>query len=173
MSLFQNRKIFEAASPASTEKAGSPARVSEFASPAPSDRGTGIHEVHRALRNFQILLNTRRLYHHSHPKNLESLESTHDSLQQLVQKMGGLEIRVEREALVVARRGQGLFKQRVMQVENRCRLGAGRTSSLEQAAQTGNDNHRWDSFTLNTPNCQSSLPGAEKPGETADGFLPR
>ena len=101
MSLFQNRKIFEAASPASTEKAGSPARVSEFASPAQSDRGTGIHEVHRALRNFQILLNTRRLYHHSHPKNLESLESTHDSLQQLVQKMGGLEIRVEREALVV------------------------------------------------------------------------
>jgi hypothetical protein len=27
----------------------------------------------------------------------------------------------EREALVVARRGQGLFKQRVMHVENRCR----------------------------------------------------
>jgi hypothetical protein len=101
MSLFQNRKIFEAASPASLEQAGSPARVSEFASPAQSDRGTGIHEVHRALRNFQILLNTRRLYHHSHPKNLENLESTHDSLQQLVQKMGGLEIRVEREALVV------------------------------------------------------------------------
>ena len=28
----------------------------------------------------------------------------------------------EREALIVARRGQGLFKQRVMQVENRCRI---------------------------------------------------
>jgi hypothetical protein len=108
MSLFQNRKLFEAASagqpapsPASPEKACSPARTSEFAVAAQSDRGTGVHEVHRALRNFQILLNTRRLYHHSHPKNLESLETTHDSLQQLVQKMGGLEIRVERDALVV------------------------------------------------------------------------
>jgi predicted restriction endonuclease len=28
----------------------------------------------------------------------------------------------EREALIVARRGQGLFKQRVMQVEGRCRI---------------------------------------------------
>ena len=28
----------------------------------------------------------------------------------------------EREALIVARRGQGLFKQRVMQVETRCRI---------------------------------------------------
>ena len=28
----------------------------------------------------------------------------------------------EREALIVARRGQGLFKQRVMQIENRCRI---------------------------------------------------
>lgn len=28
----------------------------------------------------------------------------------------------EREALIVARRGQGLFKQRVMEVEHRCRI---------------------------------------------------
>jgi putative restriction endonuclease len=28
----------------------------------------------------------------------------------------------DRKALIVARRGQGLFKQRVMQIENRCRL---------------------------------------------------
>ena len=28
----------------------------------------------------------------------------------------------ERKALIVARRGQGLFKQRVMQLENRCRI---------------------------------------------------
>jgi putative restriction endonuclease len=31
-------------------------------------------------------------------------------------------LKTEREALIVARRGQGLFKQRVMQVENRCRI---------------------------------------------------
>jgi hypothetical protein len=110
MSLFQNRKIFEAASPAqpspistSAGKTGSPTPVWEFASAATSERGAGVHEVHRALKNFQILLNTRRLYHHSHPKNLESLEATHNSLQQLVQEMGGLEIRVERDALVVPR----------------------------------------------------------------------
>jgi putative restriction endonuclease len=28
----------------------------------------------------------------------------------------------DRKALIVARRGQGLFKQRVMQIENRCRV---------------------------------------------------
>src|SRR6516164_8923966 len=46
---------------------------------------------------------------------------------------------------------------------------------LEQAAQAGNAwrNHRWDSFTLNTPNWQSCLPGAKIPGEDADGFLLR
>ena len=46
---------------------------------------------------------------------------------------------------------------------------------LEQAAQAGNAwrNHRWDSFTLNTPNWQSLLPGAEIPGEDPDGFLAR
>jgi PilZ domain len=110
MSLYQNRKLFEAASAAQpsansrvAEKTAPTARVSEFAAFATSDRDAGVYEVHRALREFQILLNTRRLYHHSHPKNLESLETTHDSFQQLVQKMGGLEIRVEREALVVPR----------------------------------------------------------------------
>src|SRR5258708_12521309 len=108
MSFFQNRKIFEAPSasehrPASSgvDKTNSPAQVSEIPFAATSGRGTGIHEVHHALRDFQILLHTRRLYHHTHPKNLQSLEATSDSLQQLVQKMGGLEIRVERDSLVV------------------------------------------------------------------------
>lgn len=46
---------------------------------------------------------------------------------------------------------------------------------LEQASQAANAwrNHRWDSFTLNTPNWQSWLPGAEIPGEDRDGFLTR
>src|SRR5260370_23747734 len=108
MSFFQNRKISEAPSasehrPASSgsDKTNSPAQVSEIPFAVTSGRGTGIHEVHHALRDFQILLHTRRLYHHTHPKNLQSLEATSDSLQQLVQKMGGLEIRVERDALVV------------------------------------------------------------------------
>src|SRR6516164_1935341 len=46
---------------------------------------------------------------------------------------------------------------------------------LEQATQAGNAwrNHRWDSFTLNTPNWQSSLPGAEISSTDPDGFLSR
>jgi putative flavoprotein involved in K+ transport len=46
---------------------------------------------------------------------------------------------------------------------------------LEQAEQAGNAwrNHRWDSFTLNTPNWQSSLPGAEISSASPDGFLSR
>jgi len=108
MSFFQNRKISEAPSasehrPASSgaDQSNSLAQVSEIPFATTSERGTGIHEVHHALRDFQILLHTRRLYHHTHPKNLQSLEATSGALQQLVQKMGGLEIRVERDALVV------------------------------------------------------------------------
>ena len=46
---------------------------------------------------------------------------------------------------------------------------------LEQAARAGNAwrNHRWDSFTLNTPSWQSSLPGAEISSTNPDGFLSR
>jgi putative flavoprotein involved in K+ transport len=46
---------------------------------------------------------------------------------------------------------------------------------LEQAEKAGNAwrNHRWDSFTLNTPNWQSALPGMEAPGANPDDFLPR
>src|SRR6516225_9890295 len=46
---------------------------------------------------------------------------------------------------------------------------------LEQAAEGGNAwrNHRWDSFTLNTLNWQSWLPGADIPGKDPDGFLTR
>jgi putative flavoprotein involved in K+ transport len=34
-------------------------------------------------------------------------------------------------------------------------------------------NHRWDSFTLNTPNWQTQLPGAEYSGTDPDGFMSR
>src|SRR5215831_5634897 len=34
-------------------------------------------------------------------------------------------------------------------------------------------NHRWDSFTLNTPNWQSQLPGADHAGRDPDAFLSR
>lgn len=46
---------------------------------------------------------------------------------------------------------------------------------LEQAAASGEAwrNHRWDSFTLVTPNWTFKLPGAEYQGDAPDGFMPR
>ena len=46
---------------------------------------------------------------------------------------------------------------------------------LEQADAPANAwrNHRWDSFTLNTPNWQSQLPGAKHRAVNPDGFMTR
>ena len=46
---------------------------------------------------------------------------------------------------------------------------------LEQADKPADAwrNHRWDSFTLNTPNWQSRLPGANDPAADPDGFMSR
>src|SRR6516165_439687 len=46
---------------------------------------------------------------------------------------------------------------------------------LEQADKPAEAwrNHRWDSFTLNTPNWQSRLPGAGDPGANPGGFAAR
>ena len=46
---------------------------------------------------------------------------------------------------------------------------------LEQAEKPADAwrNHRWDSFTLNTPNWQSRLPGAGDPGPDSDAFATR
>jgi putative flavoprotein involved in K+ transport len=46
---------------------------------------------------------------------------------------------------------------------------------LEQAGRAGHTwrKHRWDSFTLVTPNWATNLPGAEYHGDDPDGFLPR
>jgi putative flavoprotein involved in K+ transport len=46
---------------------------------------------------------------------------------------------------------------------------------LEQADKPAEAwrNHRWDSFTLNTPNWQSRLPGADHSGADPDGFVSR
>ncbi len=45
---------------------------------------------------------------------------------------------------------------------------------LEQAQQAAKVwRNRWDSFTLNTPNWMTRLPGAEYQGNDPDGFMPR
>ena len=89
------------ATPAS---ASSPAPLPPAAAfPALTGRnaGIGIPEVHGALRELVILLHNKRLYHHTHPKNQESLDHAYDNLQRLAQNMNGLEIRIERDAIVV------------------------------------------------------------------------
>jgi PilZ domain. len=75
--------------------------VAEFPAPPTANSGPGIQEVHSALRELGILLHNKRLYHHTHPKNQDSLNQAYDSLQRLAQSMNGLEIRVERESIVV------------------------------------------------------------------------
>jgi hypothetical protein len=77
------------------------ARVPQFPRQLTPFRGPGVLEAHDALREFQILLHTRKLYNHAHPKTIESLERTYESLQRLTQQMNGLEIRVERDGLVI------------------------------------------------------------------------
>jgi len=106
--LFRNRKLFEpptrAALLAPTDRVGVPSIVSDnvkSAQSTPTGRNAAIPEVQTALREFQILLQTRRLYHHPHPKNIASLESTCTSLQLLAHHMNGFEIRVERDGLVI------------------------------------------------------------------------
>jgi len=46
---------------------------------------------------------------------------------------------------------------------------------LEQSDVPANAwrNHRWDSFTLNTPRWQSRLPGVQYGEDDPDGFMPR
>jgi len=109
MSLFRNRKPFDdAPAPDQVQADNAKSRATAPIShppkaplQLPSERGPGIQEVRETLRQLQIFLHTRRLYHHSHPKNLESLESTFSSLQRLAQTMNGVEFRVEREGIVV------------------------------------------------------------------------
>jgi hypothetical protein len=112
MSLFRNRQLFDDAAkdcdPGSNAAhvperqlfSHSPAALQSVMQISP-ERGAGILEVHQALRQLQILFQTRRLYHHSHPKSLQSLDASFDALQRLAQTMNGLEIRVERDGLIV------------------------------------------------------------------------
>jgi hypothetical protein len=102
MSIFRKRTPTNSgdhsrfAPPADGER-GSLVPISEF--PAPS--GFGVPEVQKALHELLILLHNKRLYQHNHPKTLESLSRTYANLRQLALSMKGLEIRVERDAIVV------------------------------------------------------------------------
>src|SRR5215475_12316602 len=79
------------------------ARVAEF--PAPTAREGG-DDLYHALRQLQILLHNKRLYHHSHPKSLESLNVAFQSLERVARAMNGLELRVEPSGIVVPKVGE-------------------------------------------------------------------
>jgi hypothetical protein len=77
------------------------APVAEIPLPSGHVSAPGVQEIHGALRNLLILLHHKRLYHHTHPKSLDGLNQAYESLQSLAQIMNGIEIRVERDAVVV------------------------------------------------------------------------
>jgi PilZ domain-containing protein len=107
MNLFRKRAATKIGEPFMP----SPANAALDRAPAPpvaesplrpsANSGPGIQEVHSVLRELVILLHNKRLYHHAHPKNQQSLDHAYDNLQRLALSMNGLEIRVERDAIVV------------------------------------------------------------------------
>jgi PilZ domain len=107
MNLFRKRAASKLGEPSMPSPANVPfdstvtPLVAEFPLRPSADSGPGIQEVHSALRELLILLHNKRLYHHAHPKNQQSLDHAYDNLQRLALSMNGLEIRVERDAIVV------------------------------------------------------------------------
>ena len=75
--------------------------LAELPARAATELGPGIEDVRSGLRGLLILLHNKRLYHHSHPKTLDSLNQAYEDLQRLTQAMNGIELRVERDSIVV------------------------------------------------------------------------
>jgi putative flavoprotein involved in K+ transport len=73
------------------------------------------------------------------------------------------------ETVIVGGGQAGLAVRHYLKRQNRPHM------VMEQAEKPANAwrNHRWDSFTLNTPNWQSGLPGVEIPGSNPNGFRSR
>jgi len=105
MNLFRKRAAKDVGSisaPADPQHQRTPLPpVAEFLQLAGRRSEPGAQEVHDALRELQILLHNKRLYHHTHPKTLDSLNQAYESLQRLAQAMNGVEIRVVRDGMVV------------------------------------------------------------------------
>src|SRR5947199_5961667 len=62
-------------------------------------------EVQHALRNLHLLIRSERLYQKDHPLRLDSLDSAYDSIRNVTELLGGLEIGVDRRGLVIPRIG--------------------------------------------------------------------
>jgi hypothetical protein len=64
-------------------------------------------QVSQALRTFNLLLRTRRLYNSSHPQVLDTLDQAYDGLLSAGASLNGLEVRVERGGIVVPQLNEG------------------------------------------------------------------
>ena len=70
-----------------------------FAEVKPADVNRTLHELH-------ILLRSKRLYEKNHPRLLESLDASYESLRSAATALNGLELRVERGGIVVPKLGE-------------------------------------------------------------------
>jgi hypothetical protein len=66
----------------------------------PNSASAKTSELHRALRQLNLLLRSERLYEKNHPRRLESLEAAYESLRGIATAWNGFELHVERGGLV-------------------------------------------------------------------------
>ncbi len=66
----------------------------------PNSPSAKTSELHRALRQLNLLLRSERLYEKNHPRRLESLEAAYESLRGIATAWNGFELHVERGGLV-------------------------------------------------------------------------
>jgi len=66
-----------------------------------------LHQASQALRDFNLLLRTARLYNATHPRALDSLDQAYDSLRTIAVEISGLEVRIERGGIVVPKLNEG------------------------------------------------------------------
>lgn len=70
----------------------------ETFTPPPDARTAGV--IH-ALRCLQLLIRSERIYDRNHPRRLESLDTSYETLHDLAGALNGIEIHIERGGLVV------------------------------------------------------------------------
>jgi hypothetical protein len=94
----------------------SPAKLrsgqSPLATPVPSPRERALEdprftEASQALRTFNLLLRSQRLYGPTHPRVLDTLDQAYDGIRSVCLSLNGLDVRVERGGIVVSQLKEG------------------------------------------------------------------
>jgi hypothetical protein len=68
-----------------------------------------VADVTLALRDLLLLVRSHRLYDPAHPRVLDSLDAAYDTLRAAASGLDGLEVRIERGGIVVAKITEGLL----------------------------------------------------------------